>query len=67
MNCDEARRYASGYIDNEWDLNHTLEIEGHLQSCDACRLAYSTLQIPRAETRGGSGSLGISPPILDHW
>ena len=51
MNCDEARRYASGYIDNEWDLNHTLDIEGHLQSCGACRSAYSNERATRAAVR----------------
>jgi anti-sigma factor RsiW len=51
MNCDEAKRYVSGYVDNEWDLNRTLDIEGHLQSCDACRLAYASERATSAAVR----------------
>jgi anti-sigma factor RsiW len=51
MNCNEARRYAGGYIDNEWDLDRTLEIEGHLQACGACRLAYADERATRAALR----------------
>ena len=51
MNCDEAKRYASGYVDNEWDLHMTLDIEEHLQSCDVCRLAYSNERATRAAVR----------------
>jgi anti-sigma factor RsiW len=51
MNCDEAKRYAGGYFDNEWGLHQLLDIEGHLQSCDGCRLAYMTERATRAAVR----------------
>ena len=40
MNCQEAQKLLDAYIDGELDLVKTLEVEGHIQDCQACSRAY---------------------------
>lgn len=40
MACREVQKFLDGYIDNEMDLVHTLEIERHLQDCVVCQTSY---------------------------
>ncbi|MBZ5607086.1 MAG: anti-sigma factor [Acidobacteriia bacterium] len=37
MNCEEARALLTAYVDGELDLIHSLEIEKHIEACEACR------------------------------
>jgi len=36
MNCREAGRLLPAYVDDELDLPHSLEMEAHLEECQAC-------------------------------
>ena len=40
MNCHETRELIHGYLDGELDLVKSLEIESHLEDCDACAQTY---------------------------
>lgn len=40
MNCSEARRWLSPYLDSELDPTKTFAISEHLRVCDACRRRF---------------------------
>lgn len=40
MTCQETEVLIHGYLDNELDLQHSLEIERHLGECAACARAW---------------------------
>lgn len=40
MSCHETRELIHGYLDGELDLVKSLEIESHLEDCDACAQTY---------------------------
>ena len=40
MSCHETRELIHGYLDGELDLVKSLEIESHLEDCDACAKTY---------------------------
>jgi len=49
MTCVEAQPQLHAYLDGELDLNASLGIEKHLESCDACSREYRRLELLRAE------------------
>jgi anti-sigma factor RsiW len=51
MNCKEALELQHAHVDGELDLAHNLQMEAHLQSCAACRLAGENLQHLRVALR----------------
>lgn len=44
MNCDQALEAISAKLDGELDAAQQAALEAHLQSCQACRAVYETLQ-----------------------
>ena len=44
MNCQEAHSLIHPYLDGELDLVRSLEIEAHLNDCQACAQAYKELR-----------------------
>ena len=42
MNCFACERNLSAYVDDELSREVRLELEAHLDSCDACRQEYET-------------------------
>ncbi len=51
MNCNEARHLVHAYHDGEMDLNRTLEIEQHLETCAGCSAAYDNLRVLQSALR----------------
>jgi len=49
MTCVDAQPQLHTYLDGELDLNASLGIEKHLESCDACSREYRKLELLRAE------------------
>jgi anti-sigma factor RsiW len=54
VNCIEAQRLLHAYIDAELETANTLEVEKHLQECNACLKDYNDYQTLRAALREGS-------------
>ena len=54
MNCQEAEYLIHGYMDSELDLVKSLEIEQHLQECQACSQTHNNLQTLRSAIRANS-------------
>ena len=49
MNCEEARQLVDRYADDQLDLERSLELEGHLESCAGCvRALQSAKQLSAA-------------------
>lgn len=44
MNCEEARRLLDPYHDGELDLERSLAVERHLETCEACAGALQNLR-----------------------
>jgi anti-sigma factor RsiW len=51
MNDHIEKTILHGYLDNELDPARSLEIESHLQECQACARNYQNLQILRSVVR----------------
>lgn len=64
MDCNEVRRRASGYVDDEWDLGRAVEIEQHLRKCETCRETYAQEQASRAAIRQHA-TYYLAPPGLE--
>jgi uncharacterized protein len=47
MNCTEAARLLDAHADAELDVTTTLALEGHLETCAACRRTHASLQALR--------------------
>ncbi len=54
MNCQETQTLIHAYLDGELDLVKSLEIEEHLQGCQACSQTYQNQQALRAALNAGS-------------
>jgi len=54
MICLETQDLMPAYLDGELDLVRTLEIERHLQACQACALAFQNHQALRSAMTAGS-------------
>ena len=44
MNCFQCERNLSAYLDDELPMDERLEIETHLDGCDACRAEFASHQ-----------------------
>jgi mycothiol system anti-sigma-R factor len=44
VSCQETQGLIHGYIDGELDLVRSIEIERHIEGCEACARAYRTQQ-----------------------
>lgn len=53
MNCQEAQKLLDAYADGELDLVNTLEIERHIQDCQACSRAYQNQGVLRRAFKTG--------------
>jgi anti-sigma factor RsiW len=60
VSCQETQALLDGYVDGELDLVISLEVERHMQDCQACSQAYKNHQALRSAIRGGE--LYFSPP-----
>ena len=64
MTCEQARELLGAYVDAELDVAHGLEVEAHLESCEAC--ARSVENYRRLHTAIQSGGLRYEPsPALE--
>jgi mycothiol system anti-sigma-R factor len=41
MDCTEARELLHGYLDNELDAAHAMQVARHLESCEQCGAAHA--------------------------
>jgi len=41
MDCTEARELLHGYLDNELDAAHAMQVARHLESCEPCAAAHA--------------------------
>lgn len=41
MDCTEARELLHGYLDNELDAAHSMQVARHLESCEPCGAAHA--------------------------
>ena len=60
MSCDDAHMLLDAYVDGELDLVRGVEIEKHLEGCQACARAVENLRALGTAMR--SGGLYYQPP-----
>jgi anti-sigma factor RsiW len=60
MSCDEAQMLLDAYADGELDLVRGIEIEKHMEGCQACARAVENLRALGSAMR--SGGLYYQPP-----
>jgi anti-sigma factor RsiW len=60
VHCQETQALLDGYVDGELDLVRSVEVEQHLQDCQACAHVYKNYQALRSAIK--SGELYFSPP-----
>ena len=60
MRCQEIQDLLDGYIDGELDVVSSVEVERHLQECQACAHAYENRHALRSAIR--EGDLSFRPP-----
>src|ERR1700739_900928 len=60
MGC-ETQNFIHAYADGELDLVKSLEVERHIQNCQACSRDYKNLQTLRSAL--GTGSLYFKSPV----
>jgi anti-sigma factor RsiW len=44
VSCQETQDLVHAYVDGELDLVHSIELERHMEGCEACARAYRTQQ-----------------------
>ncbi|HYK17219.1 MAG TPA: anti-sigma factor [Bryobacteraceae bacterium] len=60
MTCEDARGLLTAYVDEELDVAHSLEVEKHLETCEACaRIVESQEKVRSAIQASG---LSYEPP-----
>jgi anti-sigma factor RsiW len=64
VSCQEIQALLDGYVDGELDVVRSVEVEQHLQACQACLQACNTQQALRSAIR--SGELYFRPPVDLH-
>ena len=64
MRCQETQALIDGYVDGELDLVRSVEVERHLQECQACAQVYKNHQALRSAIKGGN--LYFRPPAQLH-
>ena len=65
MNCDEMNPLLHAYSDHELDLEHSLAVERHLQTCPACAAEKRSIQSLRSALRRGDLAYRASPQLRD--
>jgi anti-sigma factor RsiW len=60
VSCEEIQALLDGYVDGELDIVRSLEVERHLQGCQACAHVYEQHQALRSAIKGGA--LYFRPP-----
>ena len=60
MSCQEAQALLDGYVDGELDVVSSVDVERHLQACQACAHTYKNHDALRSAIRGGE--LYFRPP-----
>jgi anti-sigma factor RsiW len=61
MGCEDTQDLIHAYADGELDLIRSLEIEKHIQNCQACSIIYKNLQALRSAI--STGPLYFTPPV----
>lgn len=61
MNCQEVQDLLHGYVDGELEVVKSLEIERHLQACQACGQAYGRQRALRSALQ--NSALYYPPPV----
>jgi anti-sigma factor (TIGR02949 family) len=54
MGCDDARELLQGYLDNELDAAHAMQVARHQETCEACRSAYADALQLRSAVRNNA-------------
>jgi anti-sigma factor RsiW len=60
VTCQETQTLLDGYVDGELDLVRSLEVERHLEDCQACAQVYKNHHALRSAIKGGD--LYFRPP-----
>ena len=60
MNCDETPDLIHGYLDGELDLVKSMEVEKHLQDCDACTQTHQAIR--SVQSAAGRNGVKFDPP-----
>jgi anti-sigma factor RsiW len=63
MSTDAFARYLQAYCDGELDVAKTLEIEGHLEACPACRQAVEAERAFREQLRARIAPEPVPPHV----
>jgi anti-sigma factor RsiW len=61
VHCQETQALLDGYVDGELDVVRSVEVEQHLQDCQACAHAYKNYQALRSAIK--DNELYFSPPV----
>lgn len=62
MNCFSCERNLSAYLDDELPMDERLEVEAHLDECEACRGEFELHQ--KAWEAAGASTAGAAPDGL---
>lgn len=65
MTCEEAQELITGLADNELSDAERASIEGHLQACESCRLAYRQEQLLKADLRGAAAIVTVPDDLRE--
>ncbi|HET7112577.1 MAG TPA: anti-sigma factor [Pyrinomonadaceae bacterium] len=60
MSCDETPDLIHGYLDGELDLVKSMEVEKHLQDCDACTQTHQAIR--SVQSAAGHNGVRFDPP-----
>jgi anti-sigma factor RsiW len=61
MNCNDIRPYLEAFVDSELSPERTLDVEGHLEQCEACRSEVDLSRTLSAVTRSAISEVEICP------
>src|SRR6266436_6559368 len=62
MTCEDRQKFLHAYLDGELDLATSIEIEGHVDTCNACFQAYTRHR--SLQTALKQSALYYEPPEL---
>jgi len=60
LSCDETHDLIHGYLDSELDLVKSMEVEKHLQHCDACTQRHQAIR--SVQSAAGHSGVRFDPP-----
>jgi anti-sigma factor RsiW len=63
MTCDDARGLLTAYVDSELDVAHNLEVERHLDKCEACTRIVASQEKVRSAIQASGLSYEPSPDL----